>query len=329
MCTEKTLKSGLNTIFPFDITDLEGRVLLPAGSPFDDAVARQVSARGLQKNHATCCLMQHGNIRTDLESFMQEGPYAFIFDGPDGIKEHLERIGEVPISAPLLRALDDFRSHDFYTYRHSLIVFALTSFLLGSSLQSGIVETKLLMVGPTHDLGKLFIPTEVLHKRTPLTRAERSMLELHPVAGYILLSYYLGDHNHPAAIAALDHHERSDGSGYSRGLTTLDPVVEMVAACDVYDALISSRPYRPVNYDNRTALEELTDIAAAGALNWHCVQTLIGRNRAGHPAPDQVEVSLVKRGTQPPENCYARLADDQAPAPQAAAPKMFPDTPSV
>ena len=314
----------LKVSFPFNITDLNDSVLLPANVSFDESMAGSIAELGRRKNHPTSCLLKHGSVRTDLEDFMQKAPYDVIFDGPEGVSTHLERIGEVPVSAPLLDILDNFRAHDFYTYRHSLTVFALTSFLLNSDAHGEHVENNLLMVGPTHDLGKLLIPDQILNKRTPLTHEERCLLEQHTVAGYILLCYYLGDHTHPAALAALNHHERRDGSGYLRGLNELDPVVEMLAACDVYDALISSRPYRPVNYDNRSALEELTDIAAAGALDWRCVQALIGRNRAGHPTPDQVDVSLEKRGYQPPENCYARFADDEATSPQ----HLIPEAPS-
>jgi HD-GYP domain-containing protein (c-di-GMP phosphodiesterase class II) len=83
----------------------------------------------------------------------------------------------------------------------------------------------------------------------------------------------------------------------------------MVATCDVYDALISSRPYRMSNYDNRTALEELSAIAETGALDLHCVQALIGRNRSGHPAAGQVKISLEKRGIPPTNNCYGQIIE--------------------
>ena len=76
----------------------------------------------------------------------------------------------------------------------------------------------------------------------------------------------------------------------------MSPLVEMVAICDIYDALISSRPYRVGEYDNRTALEELCDIADAGALGRYNVQARIGRNRAGYPAPEEVRLSTERRG---------------------------------
>jgi HD-GYP domain-containing protein (c-di-GMP phosphodiesterase class II) len=51
-------------------------------------------------------------------------------------------------------------------------------------------------------------------------------------------------------------------------------MVEIIAACDVYDALHSPRPYRTTPYDNRTALEEITEMAQGGKLSWEVVQLI-------------------------------------------------------
>lgn len=300
----------LNITLPFAINDLEGNELLTAGSLLDETTINAVAAQGRQKQYKASCLLQHGSIRSDIESFMQVNPYASIFGDAEGLLAYLERIGEILVPQPLLSALDDFKENDFYTYRHSLIVFALTAFMMEKSFPGKILEKNALLVGPTHDLGKRSVPVDILNKKTPLTRSERCILEFHPIAGYVLLSYYLGDPRHPAAQVALNHHERRNGSGYPRGISELDPLVEMVATCDVYDALISSRPYRQGTYDNRTALEELSAIAETGALDVYCVQVLVGRNRAGHPAPDQVKISPEKRGTPPTNNCYAQTVDE-------------------
>jgi HD-GYP domain-containing protein (c-di-GMP phosphodiesterase class II) len=238
---------------------------------------------------------------------MESGSYLEVFGGRQGINSILTSIGKVPIPAPLLNALEQLRSRDYTTYHHSLTVFALTTLLLQISYMSRTFEKKYLLIGPTHDLGKLSIPLEVLNKKTPLTREERDLLEFHPVAGYVLLSYYLGDHQHPAATIALNHHERCDGSGYPRGITNIEPLVEMVAICDVYDALISPRPYRVGIYDNRTALEELSDLTESGALNRYYVQALISGNRKGHPDPEMVDISTERRGQPPEKNCYGQF----------------------
>jgi hypothetical protein len=57
-------------------------------------------------------------------------------------------------------------------------------------------------------------------------------------------------------------------------------------------------------------LEELCDIADTGALSRYCIQALIGRNRAGHPTPEEVRISAEKRGTSPESNCYSVTVDE-------------------
>ncbi len=84
----------------------------------------------------------------------------------------------------------------------------------------------------------------------------------------------------------------------------------MVTICDVYDALISPRPYRDGNFKNRAALEELSKLANDGALNRYYVQTLISRNRKGHPEPSTVNISSEMRATPPKNNCHGMIVEE-------------------
>ena len=160
------------------------------------------------------------------------------------------------------------------------------------------------MVGPMHDIGKICIPLEILQKKTPLDPSERCHLEHHALAGYALLAYYLRDPRCLAARTARDHHERRDGSGYPRGIRLQDPMVEIIVACDIFDALTSPRPYRPQSFDTRSALEVLADMAAKGALGHDVVRALVGFNRKSHPCFRDCEISQERRGTPPSENVY-------------------------
>jgi len=300
----------LDITLSFAIRDLDGVELITAGSRLDEAIINDIAGMGRLKQFKTSRLLQHESILSDMERFISDDPYTFIFGGVDGIRSHLMQFGEIPVPRPLLSALDVFKQSDFYTYRHSLVVFALTSFMMEKCYPNTLAERNVLLVGPTHDVGKLTIPPEILQKKTPLTRRERQRLEFHSVAGYVLLSYYLGDQRHPAAHVALNHHERCNGSGYPRGVAEVSPLVEMVATCDIYDALISSRPYRKDEFNNRTALEELCDIAETGALSRYSVQALIGRNRVGYPLPEEVRISAERRGNGPESNCHSVTVDE-------------------
>lgn len=98
--------------------------------------------------------------------------------------------------------------------------------------------------GIVHDVGKLFIPDEILNKPGKLTPEERAVIELHPVYGYNLCKQ-LGFMTEELEIIR-SHHERWDGTGYPDRLKgeAIPLLARIAAVADVYDALTSSRAYR-------------------------------------------------------------------------------------
>ena len=144
-----------------------------------------------------------------------------------------------------------------------------------------------------------------------LTRSDRNILEHHAFAGFVLLSYLLKDHRSFAARVAKEHHERRDGSGYPLAISLRDRMVEIIAVCDIYDALLSPRPYRPMPYDNRTALEEIIEMAQAGKLSWDVVQTLVSHSRKDRPHFRECRLSTEKRGKAPAENLYGVIVEKE------------------
>lgn len=296
---------------PIAVQTLDKKELLPAGTVLTEQVAADVAALGRLQPHEEYELLQHGTVQKDMRRFLEIPPYLDIFSDKQLVSELFAKMASVRLPLPLLKALDYFRQHDFHTYRHILMVFTLSSMLVKELDVDRAKSDADFLAGPSHDFGKISVPLHVLKKSGPLTVSEKNMLKCHPMTGYILLSYYMGDHQHPAVLAARDHHERRDGSGYPRGVETIDPIVEMIAACDVYDALLSPRPYRPLSYDNRTALEELTRMADDGTLSWQSVEALVACNRHGRPSPEQVVVSRDVRGTPPIGNCYGMVVDDE------------------
>jgi HD-GYP domain-containing protein (c-di-GMP phosphodiesterase class II) len=113
---------------------------------------------------------------------------------------------------------------------------------------------------PLHDLGKLTVPTEILSKPGPLTAEEWEAMKQHPGMGASLLAGSPLRLLSAAETIAVSHHERWDGSGYPHGLTgdAIPLSGRICAIADVFDALVSERPYKPA-YSIDTALKVLKE----------------------------------------------------------------------
>lgn len=105
----------------------------------------------------------------------------------------------------------------------------------------------ILVASRLHDIGKVSIPDEILHKPGPLSVVERRRMETHTTIGATLLGGSGDELLAVAAAIAGAHHERWDGGGYPYGLAGERIPIEarIAAVADVFDALTSDRPYRP------------------------------------------------------------------------------------
>lgn len=134
---------------------------------------------------------------------------------------------------------------DDYTYIHSINT-CFFSILLGEYMN--LDEASLLNLGIgslLHDIGKTKIDESILKKKGKLDNYEYDIMKLHTIHGYEILRNIKGMPNE-AALIALNHHEKYDGSGYPSKLssTEIDFLSQIAAVCDVYDALINIRSYK-------------------------------------------------------------------------------------
>ena len=120
--------------------------------------------------------------------------------------------------------------------------------LLAANLGLGPAELDLLGdAAPMHDIGKVGIPDHILLKPGRLDAAEMEIMRTHAQIGADILHGSVSPLLQVAASIALTHHEKFDGSGYPNGLKgeQIPLYGRIIAVADVFDALTSSRPYKP------------------------------------------------------------------------------------
>lgn len=136
--------------------------------------------------------------------------------------------------------------HDQVTGDHIARV-ATYAGLLARGLGLPEDEVRLItLAAPLHDIGKIGIPDGLLTKRGELSAEERQVMEKHTVYAEEILGNSTWELLRVAAEIGAGHHEHWDGTGYPRGLsgTGIPLPARIVAVADVFDALVSERPYK-------------------------------------------------------------------------------------
>lgn len=164
----------------------------------------------------------------------------------DAIQKMAKLIVDDIFSQPkLLISLVDIKSLDTYTYNHSVNVgiLALTIGIAYGLNRNDLYDLTLGCM--LHDVGKIFVPNEILNKQGQLNDQEFGIIKEHCEKGFAYLRENT-DLGPKVRIVALQHQERYDGSGYPQGLkgNEIHTLSQIASIADVYDALTSDRPYR-------------------------------------------------------------------------------------
>ncbi|OPY87584.1 MAG: Cyclic di-GMP phosphodiesterase response regulator RpfG [Syntrophus sp. PtaU1.Bin208] len=141
----------------------------------------------------------------------------------------------------------DITSHDFYTYTHSVNVGILSVSLCKAFFnRSGFHNMQELGAAFfLHDLGKVQIDSDYINKPGKLTDEEMQQMKKHPVYGFNIL-HKAHELSEECKLVVLEHHERTDGSGYPAKLreNEIHIYARICSIADVYDALTSQRSYK-------------------------------------------------------------------------------------
>lgn len=188
--------------------------------------------------------------------------------------------GGVDEAIATMAAFADLKSK--YTRSHSTGVAELAAAAAQASGLSSDIVVDVRRAGLLHDLGRVAISASVWDKTAPLTDVEREKIRIHTYVGERVLAR-APSLARVAEIACVAH-ERLDGTGYHRRLSAAQcsTAARILAAADVYHALVEDRPHRAA-FTPRAAAAEVTKMAEAGALCPDAARAVL--SAAGHTPP--------------------------------------------
>jgi putative nucleotidyltransferase with HDIG domain len=230
-----------------------------------DLQAAAVQARAVERVPAAAEFARAAKIcaqsKRAVVSMFQEARMGKAVDAASAQRLVEEISDSVTRNPGALISLARLKTADDYTYMHSVAVCAL---MVALARQLGLsdAETRSAgIAGLLHDLGKAAMPMDVLNKPGKLTDEEFAIIKRHPEEGYRMLLGGSGV-NEMALDVCLHHHEKTDGSGYPKGLKDAEISLhaKMGAVCDVYDAITSNRPYK-AGWDPAESLRRMAEWA--------------------------------------------------------------------
>lgn len=200
----------------------------------------------LELNEVVSEEIKRESVNNLKETFTEVEKKTTINENVDNLKNTVNNLlDEIIENKHLMVNMVDLKMYNQYTFQHSVNV-AILSVIVGMSM--GLDQLQLYKLGLgalLHDIGKTNIPKSILDKEDSLTDEEYEKIKEHPRKGYEILKEN-DDIPSTSTTVALHHHERYDGRGYPEGKSgdAIHLFSRITAVADVYDALISERPYR-------------------------------------------------------------------------------------
>lgn len=207
-------------------------------------------------------------LSESVRARVQEG-ISFLYT--DRESEHFSEVAR-NITDDLMQAIDEndaiavdinvLKVSDEYTFKHSVDV-AVMSMMVAKKL--GLPKEEIYDIGIAgllHDIGKSRIPNEILNKPGKLTDEEFEIMKQHPMYGYEILKGK-EELKQSIKLAVLQHHEKINAAGYPLGMERIQicPFAKIIAVSDIYDALVTERPYKK-GFTQRDAVEMIMTMTA-------------------------------------------------------------------
>ncbi len=181
---------------------------------------------------------------------------------------------------------------DEYTFQHSVDVAVLSMMIAKKMGMSKEEVYDIGISGLLHDIGKAKIPNEILNKPGRLTDEEFAVIKQHPAYGYEILKEK-DELKQSIKLGVLQHHEKINATGYPLGMEEIQicPFAKIIAVADIYDALITERPYKK-GFTQRDAVEMI--MTMTGELDMAAMKSFLS-SVILYPEGSTVELSNGER----------------------------------
>lgn len=230
-----------------EIFDSQGRILMGANMILTDNFICRLQEYGYAAVYIRDELTDDIDVESPISSQLRTAGLECIRKQDiDGCKEIAKKlVEEILDKGKISLDMIDLRSYDDYTYAHSMNVAVICGAIgIGYGMDERDLG-QLVTAALLHDLGKLGVPEEILNKPGRLSKEEYRRMQEHPMLSYELIKDRI-DLSAMVKVAVLFHHENVDGTGYPNGVIGDDQTLftKILHVADVYDALISKRPYK-------------------------------------------------------------------------------------
>lgn len=160
------------------------------------------------------------------------------------------------VNVALFKMLKTIQEKDHYTSEHCKRVMRLSSRIAEEMHTTKDELRDLTFAAAYHDAGKINVPDAILNKADTFTKEEYETMKEHAAFGYEIVKAELSE---SIADIIVMHHERLDGSGYPHGITEMPKMARILATCDTYDAMTTTRVYKAAK-THEEAIAELREL---------------------------------------------------------------------
>ncbi len=282
-------------ILSINLTDANEKLIYKKGTSVTKETLKVLSSNSPYKD-SHMIKLRNSFLLKDITNILKEKNYKPIFKDTEIRKKTLTAVGEVEYPEIIYKEFEYLKKKSVFIYHHSLATTVITTRLALDFMFFQKIITQIASANLTKDIGMSRLGPSVLKNTDFLSKEEYELIREHTFWGLILLIHYLGEGLN--ALIAYRHHDR--GVHKEEKFRYLD----MIVVVDIFNALISPRPFRKQPFNVRGALDLLTEMGEKGEVSLEMVKRLVATYREEYQSPDELTLSKEKLGFIPEDNFY-------------------------